>query len=379
MAGTSMIVLTAGIIGTSIAPFPGLATLPVALGVVGVASATLPTGKLLARYGRRRVFMSYSVLAISAAVLAASSLAYQSFPGFCSATFLTGWATAAGHQYRFAALEAVPAPLAPRATAALLLGGLLGAYIGPELAVAGRWLLPVEFSGSFSLLALAYLGGLMIVSFYRDSGTSSPERQGRGRPTLAILRTRPAMMAVVAAGVAYGVMSLIMTATPISMTLHSGHSLEASKMVIQSHIAAMYLPSLVYGSLCAWLGFMRMLWTGVVILFTCLVVALIDTQLLHYWLALILLGVGWNFLFLTGTNLLPRGYRPEEKFRVQSSNDFVVFSVQALVALSSGFLLHRWQWHGLLWACLPLLLFFMLFLGRNGPSIEHGIQGKRPD
>lgn len=365
MAGTSAIVLIAGIIGSTIAPSAGMATLPIALAVVGVACSTLPTGKLLGRFGRRPVFVAYAVLAISGALSAAVSLVHTTFVGFCAAAFVIGWAAAAGHQYRFAALEAVPAYLAPKATSALLLGGLLGAFIGPELAVRGRWLLSTEYAGSFILLAASYVLGLIVISFHRDTHFSHPEHGGGGRPIAMILRSKTILMAIGAAGLAYCVMSFIMTATPISMHQHSGHSLEVTKVVIQFHIAAMYLPSLAFGFLFGHLGFKGMLQAGVLALGASIVVALLDTQIFNYWLALVLLGVGWNFLFLTGTNLLSLGYQREERFRVQSTNDFLVFSVQALVSLSSGWFLYHWHWHGLLWACMPLLALFMVVLQRS--------------
>lgn len=365
MAGTSTIVLIAGIIGTVIAPTAGLATLPIALTVVGVACATLPTGKLLDRFGRRRVFLAYILLAIASALAASVSVAYASFGGFCACCFLLGWAAAAGHQYRFAALEAVPPLLAAKATSVLLLGGLLGAFIGPELAVRGRWLADTEYAGSFILLAASYVAGLFVVSFYRDTKPAHHEQPGSGRPMGQILRNPSVILAIASASIAYGVMSLIMTATPISMHQHSGHSMEATKVVIQWHIAAMYLPALVYGSLIRLLGLRGMLWAGVLTLFASIGVALAGTSTSHYWLALVLLGVGWNFLFLSGTNLLPHGYRVEERFRVQSVNDFLVFTVQSMVALSSGWLMYRWQWHGLLWACIPLLALYMILLGRS--------------
>ena len=375
MAGTSLLVLIAGIIGTAIAPSAGLATLPVALTVVGVATSTLPTGKLLSRHGRRRVFLAYALLAIGSALLAAASLVHGTFAGFCTAGFLLGWAAAAGHQYRFAALESVPAHLAPKATSALLLGGLLGAFIGPELAVRGRWLSSTEYAGSFMLLACAYLLGLVILSFYHDSGVRREEHLEGGRPIGTILRSQPVLLAIGAAGMAYAVMSFIMTATPISMHQHSGHSLEATKVVIQSHIAAMYLPSLAYGLLFDRLGIKGMLWAGVLALAATLLVALLGTHIFNYWLALMLLGLGWNFLFLTGTNLLPYGYRREERFRVQSTNDFLVFSVQALVVLSSGWVLYEWHWQGLLWLCLPPLGLFMVVLLRINLS---GLTSTKP-
>jgi len=364
MAGTSMIVLLAGIIGSKIASSEGLATLPVALAVVGVASSTLPTGKLLGRFGRRPVFIAYGLLAIAAALLAVASVTHGTFAGFCGAAFMVGWASAAGYQYRFAALEAVPAPLAAKATSTLLLGGLLGAFIGPELAVRGHWLLATEYAGSFLLLAGSYLAGLILISFYSDTSVKIQEKATSGEPLRLILSSPVIVLAIAAAALGYGVMSLIMTATPISMHQHSGQTLEATKFVIQSHIGAMYLPSLIYGSLFRRLGVKLMLWMGVATLTTSLVVALLGIQFMNYWLALILLGVGWNFLYLTGTNVLPLGYRPEDRFRVQSANDFVVFTVQALVSLSSGWILFHWHWHGLLLTCVPLLIVFTVYQAR---------------
>lgn len=364
MAGTAMIVLLAGIIGTRIAPSAGLAALPVALAVIGVASSALPTGKLLGRYGRRRVFIAYGLLAICSALIASASLVRGTFSGFCSAAFLIGWSGAAGHQYRFAALESVPANLAAKATSTLLLGGLLGAFIGPELAVRGHWLLATEYAGSFLLLAVSYVAGLTIISFHKDNFVTTPVQGSGGQSLQVILRSPVIVLAVSAAALAYGVMSLIMSATPISMHQHAGHSLEATKFVIQSHIGAMYLPSLVYGALFRRLGARAMLRLGLATLLASLLVALSGVQFVNYWLALILLGVGWNFLYLTGTNLLPLGYEPEDRFRVQSANDFLVFTVQALVSLGSGWLLFHWHWRGLLLTCVPLLVGFMIFLTR---------------
>lgn len=371
MAGTSMIVLIAGIIGTEIAPSADLATLPIALAIVGVASSTLPTGKLLGLFGRRRIFLSYGLLAIVGASLAALSLIGHSFAGFCGAAFMIGWCAAAGHQYRFAALEAVPILMAPKATSALLLGGLLGVFIGPELAVRGRWLVSTEYAGSFLLLVASYVVGLCFLSFYQNAQTSESQHQGRGRPLGIIFRSPLVIFAVCTAALAYGLMSFIMTATPISMHQHSGHSLESTKLVIQAHIVAMYLPSLFYGFLFARLGFRGMLWSGVAALLICLLVALLNQQFLNYWLALVLLGIGWNFLFLTATNLLPYGYRREERYRVQSSNDFLVFTVQALVSLGSGWFIFHWRWQGLLWLCALPLLSYAVFLYFQGKLFSH--------
>ena len=161
-----------------------------------------------------------------------------------------------------------------------------------------------------------------------------------------------------------------MTATPISMHTHAGHSLEATKFVIQSHIAAMYLPSLLYAGLFGRLGLKGMLWLGTLVYLLCLAIAAINTGFLNYWVALVLLGIGWNFLFLSGTNLLPSGYRPMERFRAQSANDFVVFSVQAVASLGSGWLLYHWQWQGIIYACAVLMAAFALLLRLNFEKVK---------
>jgi MFS family permease len=365
MAGVSVLVLIAGIIGSDIAPSASLATLPIAMAVIGVALSTLPTGKLLHRFGRPPVFIAYGFIAIASALMASVSLVMASFAGFCAAAFLMGWSGAAGHQYRFAALELVPAHLAPKATSALLLGGILAAFVGPELAVRGRYLLDTEYAGSFLLLTVSYLAGLLIICFHRDQATPEAGHAAEGRPIREILRSPVVVMAITAAALGYGVMTFLMTATPISMHRHAGHSLEATKLVIQSHIVAMYLPALVYAWFLSKLGFRGMLWAGLAAYSICVLVALINTEFIHFWLALVLVGVGWNFLFLSGTNLLPRGYRSKERFKVQSVNDFIVFTVQALASLGSGWVLYQWQWKGVLIACIPLLMAFAALLLRS--------------
>jgi MFS family permease len=360
MAGTSLMVLIAGIIGTQFAPSPGLATLPVALTIIGVAMSTLPTGRLQSRFGRRKVFISYGFIAVTAAVLAATSLVLQSFVGFCLAAILMGWSGAAGHQYRFAAMESVPAELAPKATSVLLFGGILAAVVGPEIAVRGQYLLATEFAGSYLLLAGVYALGIVLISFYQETRVRSEEHELNGRPLLQIMRSPVIILAVAASAVGYGVMSFVMTAGPVSMHEHAGHDMQATKWVLQSHIAAMYLPSLIYPWLYSKMGYKGMMWAGVAALLLCLLIGSINTEFIHYWLTMVVLGVGWNFLFLSGTNLLRYGYRDEERFKVQSFNDFLVFSIQGIASLSSGWFLFHWGWQGVLYASMPLVLVFAI-------------------
>jgi len=362
MGGVAMTVLIAGIIGTDFAPNEGLATLPIALSIIGVAASTLPTGKLQARFGRRPVFLAYGGIAIISALMASLSLIHATFLGFCFSTFVLGWSAAAGHQYRFAALELVPASMAPAATSVLLLGGIAGAFVGPELAVFGRSLIGTEYAGSYLLLMVCYLLGIVLVAYYREPDRESRNaQQVEGRPLREVLRNPVVVLAIGCSAAAYGVMTFLMTATPISMHEHSGHSLEATKFVIQSHIIAMYLPSLCFAWLYTRFGARSMLWLGVLAMVLTLLTGLSGVTFLHYWVALSLVGIGWNFLFLTGTNLLVLGHRSEERFRVQSFNDFLTFSVQATVSLGSGWVLYAVQWNGLLWAvALPVIAFALL-------------------
>lgn len=308
MGGVALTVLIAGIIGTDFAPTPGLATLPIALAIIGVASSTLPTGQLQARFGRRPVFLVYGFLAIISALMAALSLIYESFAGYCMAAFTMGWAAAAGHQYRFAALELVPATMAPAATSVLLLGGIFGAFIGPEMAVGGRMLMETEYAGSYFLLMGCYALGLVLVAFYREQGQVDLADRPPGRPLKEVLRNPVVILAIGSSAAAYGVMTFLMTATPISMHEHSGHSIEATKWVIQSHIIAMYLPSMVFAFMYARFGPRGMLWLGILAMVATLATGLSGVTFPHYLITLSLLGVGWNFLFLTGTNLLVLGH-----------------------------------------------------------------------
>lgn len=362
MAGTSLMVLIAGIIGSQFAPSPAFATLPVALTIVGLAFSTLPTGKLLIRYGRRRVFVAYGLLAVTAALAAMASLIFESFGGFCVAAMMIGWSAAAGHQYRFAAMESVPPELAPKATSVLLFGGILAAVVGPEIAVRGQHMLTTEFAGSYLLLAGIYLLGIIVISFYQETVMGDDQQVLRGRPLMQIIRSPVVMLAISASAVGYGVMSFVMTAGPVSMHEHAGHSMQATKLVLQSHIVAMYLPSLAFPWLFSKLGYKGMMWGGVGALFLCLLAGTIDTRVVHYWITMVVLGIGWNFLFLSGTNLLRHGYRDEERFKVQSFNDFLVFSIQGIASLSSGWFLFHWGWQGVISASVPLVLVFALLM-----------------
>ncbi|MGK0442450.1 MAG: MFS family permease [Pseudohongiellaceae bacterium] len=364
-SGGSLMIFIAAIIGANIAPDSGQATLPVALMIAGVASSAIPLGKLQLRFGRKLIFIAFSLLAIVACALACLAISLQHFYLFCSAAFLMGFAIASAHQYRFAVIEHVGIHHAALVTSLLLLGGLLSAFIGPEIAVLGQNLIATEFMGSFLLLGFVFFFSFILLLFIDNTHVvpSLPHSQLPQQSGLQIIFRSPVLLlSLVTAAVGYGVMSFIMTATPLTMHEHAGHNLADTKFVIQSHIAAMFLPSLFSGYLVSRLGYRYIIWLGLIALLSSVVIALINTQFLHFWLALVLLGIGWNFLFVTATVMLPQGHNDEDRFKVQSTNDFIVFSFQALAALSSGWFLYHWQWQGILLIALPVLVMFMIFL-----------------
>lgn len=355
--GPPLVVLVGGLIGAELAPSPGLATLPVALMVVGTAASTVPMPLLMRRLGRKPVFVTMALVAAGVALLAAGLLARASFWGFCFCVVLLGVANGAVQQYRFAAMESVSSGELGQAAARVLLGGLVAAVLGPQLAVWGEGISEAHFAGAFVLLAGLYLlAAVNLALWFREPPRAGVGYRVGGRPWREILGQQVLWAAILSAAVGYAVMSFIMTATPLSMHVLMHHSLVDTKRVIQSHILAMYVPSLFSGWLAARIGLRRLIYLGLGAFAGCVVVGESGQGLLNYWFALVLLGVGWNFLFVGGTALLPRSYRAEERFRVQSLNESLVFGSQALAALSSGWAIEQLGWYRFLLIAVPLML-----------------------
>lgn len=366
MCVAPIIVFVGGLIGATLAPTPELATLPVAGVVVGTAMAVIPVSRLMQFFGRKAVFLGASVYSSVSALLASYSIIQESFWMFCLSTMALGAALAVIQQYRFAAMESVAPHLAPKAASFVLLGGLIAALLGPELAHIGKDLFDAPFSGSFVLLAVvSLLNGLVMMLFKPVDLPELSEEKG-GRPFGQIMNSSLFWVAVMSATIGYAVMSYIMTATPVSMHVMQGHTLVETKWVIQSHILAMFLPSLISGHLISRFGEYRLMLAGLGAYAICLVIALSGQDVMHYWLSLLLLGLGWNFLFVAGTVLLPKSYRSSERFKVQGFNDFFVFTFQALASISSGIVIYSVGWNSLLIFSLPLILvqLLMVFIWR---------------
>jgi len=355
------IVFVGGIVGNTLATTKSLATLPVAMIVVGTATSIVPVVRLMSIFGRRKVFLGVCLFTITLIGLSICALIVKSFALFCVSSFGFGATTATMNQFRFAAIESVDKAQISTAAAIVLLGGLVSAYLGTEIATLGKDWFDVEFTGSFLLLALMFVIAFCLLLLFNPAKKFNAEKDRSKRKLIEIMKQNVFIVAVSSAITGYAVMSFIMTATPVSMHVMDGFSLEQTKHVIQSHVVAMFLPSLFTAFIVKYLGISRMLLAGVIILFSAVFIAFVDRSLGNYWVGLILLGLGWNFLFIGGTILLPRAYNENEKFKVQSLNDFLIFGFQAMAALSAGWFVFNYSWEITLLSVVPLLM-LQLFL-----------------
>ena len=371
-ASTSpMVVFIGGIVGIEMAPTRTLATLPASLSVVGLALTTIPASLLMSRIGRKRGFMLATLAGAAVSLLGAYALHLGSFVLFCLTTFLTGGVMAFVQQFRFGAAESVSPEGTSRAVSSVLIGGIFAGFLGPEIAKRTvDWLPYGEFTASFFILAVLFILVTGLLTLLKPTAAIQEQAGGEARPLGRIIRQPTFLAAVVSGAAAYGVMTFIMTATPLEMhTLHH-FSLDETAFVIQSHIIAMYLPSLFTGFLIERFGLRRFMLAGVFFMLLTIAIGIVSVAVLHYWWALVLLGLGWNFLFVGGTVLLTRSYFPAERFKAQAANDFTIFGTQALASILSASVLFLSGWDVLLLVTLPVLagLAVMVALGRKTAS-----------
>ena len=370
-----LLVTINGLLGLQLAPDKRLATLPFTTYVVGGALATLPAAFFMQRFGRRAGFMLGGALGMTGAAISAYAVHLGSFWLLCFGTVFAGIYNAFGQQYRFAAADASPPEWKSRAISLTHAGGILGGVIGPEVGKHTRNLLEPTYLGSYlALIGFAALTTIL-ASRLRIPPLSAAERAVRGRPMREIVRQQAFVVAVLAAACGYGVMNLLMTATPLAMDI-CGLPFNDTAFILQWHVIGMFAPSFFTGSLIKRFGVLNILLLGAALMFVCIAIALSGVTLMHFWWALVLLGIGWNFLFVGGTALLTETYRPEEKAKVQGSNDFTVLGVQALTSLSSGALVTSAGWGQLNQLAIPIIavtaLASTLFWLRRGPRGNAG-------
>jgi len=356
-SGMVTMTLLGGILGSELAPSPGLATLPISMAILGLAGSTLPAALLMQRVGRRPAFIGSALLAAVAACAVAFAVVQQSFVLLCAAAFVLGSNLAFQQQHRFAAAEAAPDGRASQAVSWVMVGTLVAALLGPQIALALKELVPGhEYAGSFLGVAAFCLATALVLTRYSPPLPRSHEHAPEpARPLREVAATPRYRIAVLASVIGYAVMSFIMTATPISMHVHDGHSDTQTAWVIQSHLLGMYAPSLFTGALIARIGTRSGMSVGLALLAACVAIDVSGRGLMHYWWGLVLLGVGWNLLFVAGTTLLTTTYRPAERFRAQGLNEFAVFGTQALASLLAGPAIHSLGWQSMNLATLPLI------------------------
>jgi MFS family permease len=355
-SGLTVVVILGGIVATQIAPRPSLATVPLSLAIVATALTTIPASLLMRRIGRRAGFIVGASVGLVGGLVAAQAVVLADFLMFCAATLLMGSSMAFTQQYRFAAAESAPPERLSQAVSYVLIGSLGAAIVNPQLALAARWLVPgTQYAGSFIAVALLYAATIVVLSRLQVPAPSLPRPAPAGEAPRGSFATPQLRMAVFAGACAYAVMSFVMTAAPISMHNFDHHNVEATTWVIQSHVLAMYLPSLFTGHVIARFGERKVMIWGGVILSSCAVVSLFGHQFMHYWLGLVALGLGWNLLFVAGTTLLARSVDPASRHRAQALNDFVVFGSQACASLLAGLAVQQIGWQALNLVTLPLL------------------------
>ena len=354
LTNASGLITMNGLIGYALADAKTLATLGVTIYVLGSAAATMPASLWMARVGRRTGFVAGALINVAGCALAVLAISRGSFVLYCVATGVMGIYNAIGLQYRFAAAEvAAPADRA-KAISLVLAGGVVGGFLGPESARRAMDLFATPFLGGFVVLAGFALVAVAVQSRLHVPAPTIEERSGSGRPLAVIMRQPVFIVAALAGAVGYGLMNLLMTATPIAMNF-CNHPFAAAAMVIQWHVVGMYAPGFVTGSLIRRFGVLNVILAGIVLVATCVAVALNGITVAHFLIALALLGVGWNFMYTGGTTLLTESYAPAEKARTQGANDFIVFATMGVSSLASGAMVSTAGWEAMNRAVLPFL------------------------
>ena len=354
-------VFLSGIIGSSISPIKSLSTLPMSLSIVGTALFIIVASKIMSITGRKKGFILSSITSSLFALLAAYAVMKQNFILYSFSCFSLGFGMAFAHQYRFAAAESVSKDKVPRAISIILLGGIVSAFIGPSVANFSKDLFSNHmYVGSYlSLAALTFLPTIFFL-FYKNTSKIELSFKYSGRSYFELVSQPRFLQAVISSAFGYAIMTFLMTGTPLSMHVIEGISLNKTSIVIQIHVACMFLPSLIAGNLVKKIGHSKMMYVGVGLYCITVVISLFDQSFLNYMLALVFLGFGWNFLFISGTSLLVLTYKEEEKYRAQGFNDFVVYSVHALGSLSAGILIVLTNWKIMNLICIPLIIVIIL-------------------
>jgi MFS family permease len=354
LCASSTAFVVGGLAGLVLAEDKSQATLPVTSTIVGGAVCTFPLSLLMKRVGRRAGFAVGASAGLVGVGLALVSLYRQNFALLCAGTLLLGVQTAAAQFYRFAAADSAPAADRGTAISLVLGGGVLGAFVGPEVLKRSVDALPVAYAGAYASVGVYLLLILLVVAALRLPPVAEEAAAGPAR-SLAVVAAQPAFLVALLGGVlGFGVMNLLMIATPIAMSA-CGHAFGESASVIQWHMIAMFAPSFYTGRLIQRAGVLTVMLAGAVLQTVCIAIALSGVALAHFWAALVLLGLGWNFLYVGGTTLLTETYLPGERAKSQGLNELLVATTLAGTSATSGWLVAHRGWPGPNLVALPLV------------------------
>ena len=356
MLFTNNATLTAitGLAGLALAPHPSLATLPVTCWVIGGAITTVPASLYMKKVGRRSGLIRGTATGILGALLCAAAVWQSSFWLLCFGALVLGTFNAFGQYYRFVAAEVAPPEFRATAVSLVLAGGLVGGILGPTTSRFTVDLVGPRFTGAYLALIAFALATMAILALIRIPDPTAEEKRTSGRPLSQIAAQPKYLVAVISAALGYGVMNFLMTSTPIAMRV-CGHPYGDAAFVISSHVVAMFAPSFVTGSLIKRAGVIPVMLAGAALNIACIAVALSGLSVANFWWSLVLLGVGWNFLYIGGTTLLTETYRPEERAKAQGANEFAIFAMMTLSSISSGMIVTSAGWEKVNFAAAPLV------------------------
>lgn len=344
LVNNSVLVAVNGLAGYALATDKALATLPVTSYFLGSALSTLPLSLLMKRYGRRAGFSASAACAIVGALICALAVYVGAFWLLCAGALVLGIYFAGAQYYRFAAAEAAPAQFKSTAISLVIAGGVVGGFVGPETSkFTLGWVADHLYAGTYLSLAIFALGAIALLQWLEIPPLSAEDVKGTSRPIARIAREPAFLVAVLCGVVSYGVMNLLMTATPLAM-VDGRHAFSDAAFVIQWHFLAMFLPSLVTGSLIRRLGLLPIMLAGAALMGGCVAVALAGIDVMHFWLALVLLGVGWNFMYIGATTLLTESHTPAERGKVQGVNEAAIFTAMVVSSTAAGALFTHQGW-----------------------------------
>lgn len=359
-----------GLAGFALASDKSLATLPVTAYVVGAALTTVMMSQLMRRVGRVNGFTIGTLIGILGALICGYAIHSHNFWLLCAGTLVMGIYNASGQYYRFAAADVAGPDFKSKAISLVMAGGLVGGVLGPQTSKLTKDYLGTEFLATYLALIGFCMVALVLQRMMDIPRLTAAEQKDRGRPLPEIARQPAFIVAVLSGMVGYGVMNLLMTATPLAMK-SCAHPFSDAAFVIQWHVVAMFAPSFFTGSLIKRFGVRNIMFAGVLLSLGCVAIALSGLEVMHFWAALILVGVGWNFMYLGGTTLLTETHSPAEKAKVQGANDMAIFITMAISSASSGWLFSARGWEVMNYGAIPFLLLTglaILFLRERKPA-----------